>query len=245
MAAQTLFVTYYSLTLVIVGTLLSFFTFIILCRLKLRNRRAKSTLYYLRTIAIFDILMLYGWNLDHYLWIHSSNIINNPSSAWLRIFICFDRYLSLSPLQPTWFHRSKNTFIIILYILVFFILFNAIFFVYGCSYKTDGVYNCIPFILMVIFNSGVIYHLIHRHHKTTIRNSRIRHRSITIILITTTFLFLIMTVPATVAFFPDGNETILYLLDGILYTYHITSFPLYLITFGKFRREVFVFIKHK
>ncbi|CAF1082377.1 unnamed protein product [Adineta steineri] len=192
MAAQTLFVTYYSLTLVIVGTLLSFFTFIILCRLKLRNRRAKSTLCYLRTIAIFDILMLYGWNLDHYL--------------------------------------------------------DGI---YGFTVQTSSislcVYNCIPFILMVIFNSGVIYHLIHRHHRTTIRNSRIRHRSITITLITTTFLFLIMTVPATVAFafFPDGNETILHFLDGILYTYHITSFPLYLITFGKFRREVFVCIKHK
>ncbi|CAF4161443.1 unnamed protein product, partial [Adineta steineri] len=271
MAAQTLFVAYYSLTLVIVGTLLSFFTFIILCRLKLRNRRAKSTLYYLRTIAIFDILMLYGWNLDHYLdgiygftlqtssislcrFLSFFNYFTCQSSAWLRIFICLDRYLSFSRLQPTWFHRPKNTFIIIICILVFFILFNGIFFVYGCSYKTDGtiqvhswtfsiyplwdyinlgVYNCIPFILMVIFNSGVIYHLIHRHHRTTIRNSRIRHRSITITLITTTFLFLIMTVPATVAFafFPDGNETILHLLDGILYTYHITSFPLYLITF--------------
>ncbi|CAF1270396.1 unnamed protein product [Adineta steineri] len=100
MAAQTLFVAYYSLALVIVGTLLSFITFIILCRLKLRNRRAKSTLYYLRTIAIFDILMLYGWNFDHYLdgiygftlqtssislcrFLSFFNYFTSQSSAWL------------------------------------------------------------------------------------------------------------------------------------------------------------------
>ncbi|CAF1209839.1 unnamed protein product [Adineta steineri] len=212
MAAQTLFVAYYSLALVIVGTLLSFVTCIILCRLKLRNRRAKSTLYYLRTIAIFDILMLYGWNLDHYLdGIYRFTLQTSSINGTIQVHSwAFSIY-------PLW------------------------------DYINLGVYNCIPFILMVIFNSGIIYHLIHRHHRTTIRNSRIRHRSITITLITTKFLFLIMTVPATVAFafFPDGNETILHLLDGILYTYHITSFPLYLITFGKCRREVFVCIKNK
>jgi hypothetical protein len=78
------------------------------------------------------------------------------------------------------------------------------------------VYNFLPFILMMLFNSGVIYKLI-------------RHRSITLTLLITTFLFLLMTVLATIgfSFFATSNLPILNLLDGILYSYHITSFPFF------------------
>jgi hypothetical protein len=93
---------------------------------------------------------------------------------------------------------------------------------------------------MVIFNSGVIYHLFHLHRTTMFQNSRIQHRSISITLVITTFLFSAMTIPGTVAyafFVQNTSDTILHALDSILYTYHITSFPLYMTTFGDFRRE--------
>jgi hypothetical protein len=63
-----MFVTYYPLTLVIVGTLFNSFTFFILCRLAFQDTGKRPTIHYMRVVAIFGILMLYGWNLDHYLW---------------------------------------------------------------------------------------------------------------------------------------------------------------------------------
>jgi hypothetical protein len=102
------------------------------------------------------------------------------------------------------------------------------------------MYNCLPFLLTVIFNGGVIYHLIHLRYTTTIQKSRIGHQSISIILVITTFLSLIMAIPATVAygfFVNTAGYTILYTLDSMLYTYHILSFPTYIITFAEFRHE--------
>ena len=49
-----------------------------------------------------------------------------------------------------------------------------------------------------------------------------------------------MTAPAIVLFAGFSSKVdivVRKLLDAILYTYHITSFPLYLVTFHEFRRE--------
>ncbi len=278
-----LFILYYPLTLVIIGTIFNFFTFIILCQSNFKNTKIRPTLHYMRTIAIFDILMLYGWNLDHYL--HSVhgftlqhysilfckffsflNYFSAQVSAWLRVFICFDRYVSLSQLHKTWFNKSKNILLIITSIIIFSTLINLHFFLFACYINVDGsinhharfyrvyplwdyvnlcLYNCLPFILMMIFNSGVIYHLIRLRQTIKLSNIRIQHRSITITLVITTFLFLIMTTPATILFaffYKTTNFLALYSFDSILYTYHILSFPLYLLTFGEFRRTVFRFI---
>ncbi|CAF0927955.1 unnamed protein product [Rotaria sp. Silwood1] len=226
--------------------------------------------------------MLYGWNIDHYLgtmhgftlqestiplcrFFAFLNYFAGQSSAWLRVFVSFDRYLSLSRLHRTWFGKSKNVLIIIGCILGCCTLINGLLFFYGCSQKADGtisqaswafqlyplwdyvnlgVYNCAPFILMVTFNSGVIYHLTRLRHTSTVQNSRIQHRSISITLVITTFLFLIMTIPATVgyAFFSTASSAILHLLDGFLYSYHVLSFPLYMITFDEFRQDFFQMI---
>jgi hypothetical protein len=53
-----------------------------------------------------------------------------------------------------------------------------------------------------------------------------------------------MTTPVSIAYayFPNTNESILYALDSILYTYHILSFPIYFLTFAEFRREFFKLI---
>jgi hypothetical protein len=232
----------------------------------------------MRTIAIFDILMLYGWNLQHYLsgvygftlerysipsckFFVFLGYFTAQTTAWLRVFVCLDRYLSLSRLHKTWFSHSKHVLIIIISIIALIALFNFHIVIFGCFYSSDGtidinsrlyqifpmwdytnlaVYNLIPFILMISLNSGTVYYMIRLRRTTTIQNSRIQHRSISITLLSTTFLFLIMTVPASIAFafFQSVlSSTILHLADGILFTYHLTSFPLYMITFKEFRLE--------
>lgn len=270
-------VAYYSLCLVIVGTLLNSFTLFILCRARFRNAGIKSVIYYMRVMAVFDILMLYGWNLDHYVFsIHGFliqkvsipvcrflsffNYVVPQSSAWFRVFVSLDRYLSLNHLHRTWLNQPKHILIIIGCVIGCCTALNAVFLFYGCSinkaggvsvysstlkmyplwdYINLGVYNCAPFLLMTLFNCGIIYQLFRLHYSIDREHSRIRHGPISVTLLITTFAFLFMTVPATVgfAFFYTSNQTILNLMDCALYSYHIISFPLYFITYGKFRRE--------
>ena len=66
-AIEPFLVAYYSLFLMIAGTSLNILTFIIFCRAKFRKSDERPTIHYMRAIAIVDIMMLYGWNLDHYL----------------------------------------------------------------------------------------------------------------------------------------------------------------------------------
>ncbi|CAF0814164.1 unnamed protein product [Adineta steineri] len=57
-----------------------------------------------------------------------------------------------------------------------------------------------------------------------------------------------MTIPATIVaafFFTTRTTSLAKILDSILYTYHITSFPLYLITFKEFRQEFIKMIIRK
>ncbi|CAF1286711.1 unnamed protein product [Adineta ricciae] len=276
-ASDSLVVAYYPFTLVIVGTSLNILTFVVLCRSTFRDTKKQPIIHYMRTIAIFDILMLYGWNLDHYLQaVHGYvlltytiatckifgflNYFAGQSSAWLRVFICLDRYLSISRLHRTWFSREKSVLIIIASVITILTLFNSHFLIFTCYYRPSGrispnsplyiiyplwdyvnlgVYNFAPFILMVTLNSGVIHHLYRRHQTQLIQNSRINHRAISITLVITTCLFLIMTVPATIASaFSDIPPPIsVKILDPVLYTYHILSFPLYFLTFKEFRQE--------
>ena len=277
-AIEPFLVAYYSLFLMIVGTSLNILTFLIFCRAKFRNADERPTIHYMRAIAIVDILMLYGWNLDHYLaniygfyigglsigackFIIFLNYFAPQVSAWLRVFICLDRYLSLSKLHRTWFSRSKSALIIIAAIMIFFFLFNGHIFILACHYDSNGIitgntdtfqifplwdwvnlgmYNGLPFICMTLLNSGVIYHLIRLKRTSTVQNSGIRHRSISITLVITTVLFMVLTIPPTVCygfFYSQVNVMILHLLDALMYTYHIVAFPLYLITFNEFRRE--------
>jgi hypothetical protein len=244
---ELLVTAYYPLVLVIIGTLLNFLTFIILCRSKFRNTIAKPTFHYMRATAIFDILMLYGYgftiqrlSIPSCRFLSFLNYFAAQSSAWLRVFICLDRYLTLSCIHKTWFSHSKSVLIIITSIISIFTLLNFQFIIVGCSYQVNGtidvqsslfttyplwdyinlgLYNCAPFILMITFNSGVIYHLFHLRYTIVIKNPRIQPRSISITLLITTFLFPIMTVPSTVAFafFSAANVTLLNSLDALLY----------------------------
>jgi hypothetical protein len=275
---ESYLVAYYALVLIIVGTLLNSLTFLIFCRAKFRHGDEKPAIHYMRAIAIVDILMLYGWNLDHYLSnIYGFNVgstsiaackivlfINYFApqvSAWLRVFICLDRYLSLSRLHRTWFSNSKHVLLVIAIISLIFFLFNGHILIFACFYDVNGsinqnaqtylivplwdwinlgLYNGVPFILMAVLNSGVIYHLIRLKRTTTIQNSRIQHRSISITLVITTILFMFLTIPPTICygfFYFQINLTILHLLDALMYTYHVSAFFLYLLTFKEFQQE--------
>lgn len=280
---EPILLAYYPLFLIIVGTILNTITFTVLCRSPFRDTKKQPAMHYMRTMAVFDMFMLYGWNIDHYLSsvhgfklgfysIPSCKLINfisytaTQTSAWLRVFVCFDRYLSLSRLNRTWFSKSKSILIIIGSIVVVFILLNLHILIFSCHINPDGtinpnavyykvypmwdcvhlgVYNCAPFILMVLCDSGVIYHLIRLRRTTTVQNSRIQHRSISVTLVVTSTLFLIMTIPSgvTFAFFQTtAHVNVLRIVDAIYFTYHILSFPLYMITFTEFRREFIAMI---
>lgn len=276
-STETQIVTYYSLTLVIVGTVLNLLTFVILCRAPFRDTNNRAAMHYMRTIAVFDIFMLYGWNLNHYVsGLYGKGLLQftvasckfmgfisyfaPQTSAWLRVFLCMDRYVLLSRPPRTWINRSNSILLIIVCIILVFTLLNLHMLIFVCYTKPDGtvgiqapsykvypmwdyvnlgVYNCAPFILMVTFNSGIIYHLVRVQRTSTLQNSRVQRRSIAITLVITTFLFLVMTIPATVAFafFAQADVALLRFLDGLLYSHHILSFPLYMITFDEFRRE--------
>lgn len=280
------FIAYYPLFLLITGTILNLLTLIILCQSTFHNKRKQSTIYYMRTIAVFDILMLYGWNLDHFLSnvfglllqrysiisckiLSFLNYFSAQTSAWLRVFMCMDRYIFLTRLHRTWFNRSSTVLLIIILIVLFFALFNIHILIFACFYTDHEkinvntrhyriyplwdyinliVYNCIPFLLMIIFDGGVIYRLIRLRHLSSIPKSRIQYRAISITLVLTTFLFLFLTIPATVSFaffYSRASITLLHTLDSILYTYHISSFPLYLIIFNEFRQECRAIFTHK
>ena len=269
---------YYPLFLIIVGTILNLLTLAVLCRPPFRNAKKQPAMHYMRAIAVFDILMLYGWNLDHYLsYVYSFTLLRYsiPSckliafvsyatpqaSAWLLVFVSVDRYIMLSRLRRTWFNTSKGILTIIACIIAVFVALNLHILLFACFYKPDGsinpqapqyriypmwdyvhlcVYTGVPFVLMVVFNSGVVHQLLRIRRESTLQNSRIQHRAISITLVVTTSLFLILTTPSGVAFaffYNTASRTLLQLLDGFFYSYHTLSFPLYLITFTEFRRE--------
>ena len=56
-------------------------------------------------------------------------------SAWLRVFICIDRYISLRYFYRTWRNQSKTILIIIISIVIFFVLFNH------TSYNSIFIFN--------------------------------------------------------------------------------------------------------
>jgi hypothetical protein len=231
----------------------------------------------MRAIAIFDIFTLYGWNLNHYLSsIHGFSLLDHTIlsckldlyfgysisqiSAWLRVFVCLDRYLLLNCLHRTWFNKSKYVLIIIISIILFFALFNLHLPIFNCFYTFDRMVNigallystyptwnyihiiicdCLPFLFMMIFNIGVIYHLIYNRRMVIVQKSRSRNISISITLVITTFLFLIMTIPGDIiyTFFNNTSKsTVLQVADATMFTYHIISFPLYMLTLKDFRR---------
>lgn len=154
-SAEKLTIARFSLSVTVLGTVFNVFTFLIHCRSTFRSEIVRPVLHYMRTMAIFDILMLYGWNLDPYLeptygfkiqtlnislcrFLSFINYFASQSSAWLRVFVSLDQCIITSRLHRPWFSQSKCVLMIISCIIGFFTLLNSIFFVYGCSKTAHG-----------------------------------------------------------------------------------------------------------
>ncbi|CAF0916429.1 unnamed protein product [Rotaria sordida] len=231
--------TYYPLCLTCMTTILNSLTLIILYQKVFRQR---PTIRYMRVIALIDIFILYGWNLDHFfrlkfgfevdrltvLSCKLSTYINhflNQSSAWLRVWMCVDRFCALNHIRQRRInnqHRRVVFFIIFTLIIVALVnLHLPIFACYSLSYNNEtkiaggslyfrlypswsyinlALYNIIPFILMLTFNMLIIRHLILIKKTSSLQQSRIRHTSISMPILLSAFLFCIMTTPPAVIF---------------------------------------------
>ena len=285
--------TYYPLGLTCLTSLLNSLTLIILSRKVFQQR---PIIRYMRAIAIVDILMLYGWNLDHFFRLQFGfemdrltvlsckfstyfNHVLTQSSAWLRVWMCINRYCTLNQLRTrrTNHHQHRRAKFFIGSTLIVIALINLHLPVFSCyAYQSDNetkisseslslplyptwnyvnlaLYNIIPSCLMLLFNILIIRRLIMIKRTSILHQSRVRHSSISVSILLSTFLFCLMTTPPAIvfAFFRTFvhsalfENLILNILDSIKYTYHSLSFLLYFITIVDFRHEIFRFLHHR
>ncbi|CAF1406301.1 unnamed protein product [Adineta ricciae] len=206
---------YHSLSMIILGSVFKLITFIVLYRPAFQNTKVRPIIHYMRVLALIDFLGLYGWNLDNYL-------------GLVQGFTLFSSYTVASYENGQVNMDSKFYQVYPLYDKIHIF-----------------IYSIIPFILMMIFSSISVYHLGKLRQITTIQNSKIPHRSISIALISTSLVFILARTPTSICygfFYNNLSETILgrriiNSFDTLLYTSPILDFPIYLITFSEFRRE--------
>lgn len=229
----TLF-TYYPLCLTCVTTVLNSLILIILCQKVFRQR---PTIAFMRVIACVDTLMLYGWNLDHFFRLRYgfevdrlsviscklstySNHVLSQSSAWLRVWMCVDRFFALRQIrQRRAVHPQRRVIVLIVLTFVTIVLLNLHLPIFACyaythqnrtriaggslrfplyptwSYINLAVYNIVPFVLMVIFSALIIYHLVLIKRISNIQRTRIRHMAISMPIVLSACLFCLMTTP--------------------------------------------------
>ena len=101
--------TYYPLFLTCSTTVLNIMILIIFSQ---SNFLKRPTIGYMRAMAVIDALMMYGWNLDQFFRLKYGfevdaltvlscklatyyNYVLTQSSAWLRVWMCIDRFLTL------------------------------------------------------------------------------------------------------------------------------------------------------
>lgn len=198
------------------------------------------------------------------------NNVVNQSSAWLRVLMCADRFYTLNQIQQRQrIDRNRCILLLIIFTLILIGLVNLHLPIFACykhlnhteinidsiyyqiypmwHYVNLILYNILPFILMLLFNIRIIRHLILLKQTTTITKTRIQHRSISISIFLSAFLFCLMTTPATIifAFFHTQIRSeifenfLLSFFDSIQSTYHSLSFFLYFITLVEFRKEFY------
>lgn len=282
---ETLVFTYYPLCLTCVTTVLNIITIIVFYQKVFCQR---PTIRYMRATAFIDMFMLYGWNLDHFFRLKFGfeldrlsvvsckistylNHVLSQSSAWLRVWMCIDRFCALNQVrQRRAIYQHRRITFLLAFTFISLALINLHLPIFSCytyvdrneikvaggslyyhlyptwNYVNLALYNIIPFILMLIFNTLIIRHLILIKRTSTLKQSRIRHSSISIPILLSAFLFCIMTTPPAIifAFFYkqtrlEFNKYLLDILDAIKYTYHSLSFLLYFFTLVDFRVEVF------
>ncbi|CAF0753635.1 unnamed protein product [Rotaria sp. Silwood1] len=233
----TILFTYYPLWLTCMTTILNSLTLIILYQKVFRQR---PTIRFMRVLALIDIFILYGWNLDHFfrlkfgfeidrltvLSCKLSTYVNhflNQSSAWLRVWMCVDRFCALHQIrQSRTNNQHRRVIFLIIFTFIIIALINLHLPIFAChsynngtkvaggslyfplypswSYINLALYNIIPFILMLTFNILIIRHLILIKKTSSLQRSRVRHSSISMPILLSAFLFCIMTTPPAVIF---------------------------------------------
>jgi hypothetical protein len=198
----------------------------------------------------------------------------NQSTAWLRVLMCAHRFYTLNQIQQRQtINRHRYVLFIIIFTLLIIALLNLHLPIFACYTLSNGtevfidslhysvypmwhyvnlmLYNLLPFLLMFIFNIRIIQHLIFLKRTSTIHQSRIQHRAISISIFLSAFLFCLMTTPATIifAFFHTEIRSeifqnfLLSFFDSIQSTYHSLSFLVYFITLVDFRKEFYCLIQ--
>lgn len=131
----TQIVTFYPLCLTIFNTIFNGLILLILYRKKFRQR---PTTHYMRAVALADILMIFGWNFDHFLRLKFGFEIdrltvltckifmffNNgflQSAAWFRVWLCIDRFQTLQRIHQRR-TKSQHRSALILIVLTIFLL---------------------------------------------------------------------------------------------------------------------------
>jgi hypothetical protein len=202
------------------------------------------------------------------------NNVIHQSSAWLRVLMCTDRFYTLNQIQQRQtINRHRYVFFLIIFTLIFIALINLHLPIFACYMHPNGteviidsvyyqiypmwhyvnliLYNILPSIFMLIFNIRIIRYLIFLKRTSTIQQSRIQHRAISISIFLSAFLFCFMTTPATIifSFFHTQIRSeifknfLLSFFYSIQSTYHSLSFFLYFITLAEFRKEFYRLIQ--
>ncbi|CAF1505581.1 unnamed protein product [Rotaria magnacalcarata] len=149
----TLVFTYYPLCLTCATTILNSLILIILYQKVFRQR---PTILYMRAIALIDIVLLYGWNLDHFFRLKFgfevdrlsviscklSTYLNhflNQSSAWLRVCMCIDRFYSLNQIRHCRINdRHRRVIFSIVFTVIVIALVNIHLPIFACYSHNNG-----------------------------------------------------------------------------------------------------------
>lgn len=107
-------------------------------------------------------------------------------------------------------------------------------------------YNLIPFLIMITFNTLLIFNIKKKllTNSSSSSSSSKRRPGLTISLITVSFLFLIMTTPGTIVFAYFYNVisgldvSIIYLIDDISFLNHALIFFISFVSIKKFRTTI-------
>ena len=140
-------VAYYSIFLIIVGTLGNFFTIYLIASTKLKNT---TTFVFFAFLSLADIMTLYWWNLDHFTiplfkfnrqkmstFLCSFDIFMQFSffqaSAYFLVIISFDRYLlvKINNWNKIYLTAKRALSVSILVILILLLLNLNVLFTFG------------------------------------------------------------------------------------------------------------------
>lgn len=251
-----LYLSYYTILLIIVGTICNLISFI---TMNLRRLRKYTCMKILSFLSLVDALVLYQWNLNTFFkynlstppmyqdleeisifwcrWISFLAFFSLQLSSWLLSLVSLDRVLVVYSFKWRLFTNKPNRIYLLItgLVSVIFTLNSHIIFLNGfknetivssqkmnatleqksviCYQKKNDknyifpkwetvhllVYNAIPFTIMLICNSLIIYNIkFARRVQSKTKSSCKKKRRMTVMLILVTFSFMLLTLPSVI-----------------------------------------------